>query len=38
MNIKKLTGISILIVALVMGCSGNYGKISKQNGTEKKLP
>lgn len=37
MNIKRLAGIFILIVALVMGCSGNYGKISKQNGTEEKI-
>jgi hypothetical protein len=33
----RLTGTVILIAALIMGCSGTYGKISKQSGTEKKV-
>jgi hypothetical protein len=37
MGIKRLAGIVILIVALVMGCSGTYGKLSKQTGTEDKM-
>jgi hypothetical protein len=37
MIINRLTGILILIVALVMGCSGTYGKLSKQTGTENKM-
>ncbi len=34
MDIKKLTGILILLLILIMGCSGNYGKVRKQTGTE----
>jgi hypothetical protein len=37
MNIKRLAVLAILIVALVMGCSGTYGKLSKQTGTEDKM-
>ncbi len=37
MNIKRIAGIVILIVAFIMGCSGTYGKISKQTGTEDKM-
>ncbi len=37
MNIRRLAGIVILILAFIMGCSGNYGKLSKQTGTEDKM-
>jgi hypothetical protein len=37
MNIKRLAGIVILIFTFIMGCSGTYGKIRKQTGTEDKM-
>jgi hypothetical protein len=37
MDIKKLAGLVILILILIMGCMGNYGKIRKQTGTEGKV-
>jgi len=37
MNFKKIPGMTILIFALVMGCSGTYGKISKQTGSGDKV-
>jgi hypothetical protein len=37
MNIKRLTGISILIVALVMGCSGNNGKLKALPESDSKI-
>jgi hypothetical protein len=37
MDIKKLAGLVILILILIMGCLGNYGKIRKQTGTESKV-
>lgn len=37
MNIKRLIGIAIVIFAFVIGCSGAYGKISKQSGTGDKV-
>jgi hypothetical protein len=37
MNIKRLAGIVILILILIIGCLGNYGKIIKQTGTENKM-
>ena len=37
MNIKRLAGILILIFAFIMGCSGTYGKIGKQNETLDKV-
>jgi len=37
MNIKRLAGIAIVILAFIMGCSGTYGKISKQTGTGDKV-
>jgi hypothetical protein len=37
MGIKRLAGIVILIVALVMGCSGNYGKLKTQNESKSKI-
>ena len=37
MNTKKLAGIVILILIFIMGCSGNYGKIRKQTGSEGKV-
>ena len=37
MNIKRLTGIAILFVVFVMGCSGTYGKMVRQNGTEDEM-
>ena len=36
MNIKRLTGILILIAALIMGCSGNYGKLKSQSADDSK--
>ena len=36
MNIKILAGITILIFAFIMGCSGNYGKFKRQAGSESK--
>lgn len=37
MDIKKLTGIAILIFVFVTGCSGTYGKIRKQAGNEEQI-
>ena len=37
MDTKKLAGIVILILIFIMGCSGNYGKIRKQTGSEGKV-
>jgi len=37
MNIKRFAGIVILIVILIMGCSGNYGKFKPQTETESKV-
>ncbi len=37
MNIKRLVGITIVIFAFVIGCSGTYGKIIKQSGTGDKV-
>ena len=37
MNSKRLAGLVILIVALVMGCSGNYGKVKPQSGSDSKV-
>ena len=37
MNIKQIAGIGILIFALVMGCSGNYGKVKPQSGSDSKV-
>jgi hypothetical protein len=37
MSIKKIAGIVILIVALVMGCSGTYANIKNQSGAESKV-
>ncbi len=37
MNIKRLAGIVILIFTFIMGCSGTYGKIRKQTGTEDEM-
>ena len=37
MNIQRLAGILILIVAFVMGCSGTYGKMNRQTGTEDEM-
>jgi hypothetical protein len=37
MDIKKLAGLVILILILIMGCLGNYGKIRKQTGIESKV-
>ena len=36
MNSKILTGITILILFLFMGCSGNYAKIKTQSETDSK--
>ena len=37
MDSKRLAGIAVLILALIMGCSGSYGNIRKQTGTEGKV-
>ena len=37
MNIKKLVGTAIVILAFIIGCAGNYGKIRVQKGTENKV-
>ena len=37
MNLKRLAGIVIQIVAFVMGCSGSYGKIKTQSKNESKI-
>ena len=40
MNLKQLAGIVVLIIALIMGCSGNtgnYGKVRKQTSNEDKI-
>ena len=38
MNIKRLVvGIVILIIAFIMGCSGNYANIKNQSGDESKV-
>ena len=37
MNIKEIAGIGILIFALVMGCSGNYGKFKPQSESDSKV-
>ena len=37
MNIKRLSGIVILIMALVMGCSGNSGKLKNQSENDSKI-
>jgi hypothetical protein len=37
MNINRLTGIVILILALIVGCSGTDGKITKQTDTSDKV-
>jgi hypothetical protein len=37
MNIKKMTGIAIILFALFVGCLGTYGKITKQTGSAPKV-
>jgi hypothetical protein len=37
MNIKQIAGIGILIFNLVMGCSGNYGKVNPHSGNYGKV-
>jgi hypothetical protein len=37
MNIRRLAGIAILIVALIMGCSGTYANIKNQSKDESKV-
>ena len=37
MNIKRFAGIVILIVIFIMGCSGNYGKVKPQSGSDSKV-
>jgi len=37
MNIQKSTGILILIIALIMGCSGRSANIKNQSGDESKV-
>jgi len=37
MNIKILAGIAILIFIFIMGCSGNYGKVKPQSGSDSKI-
>jgi len=37
MNIKQIAGIGILIFALVMGCSGTYGKFKRQSESESRV-
>ena len=37
MDIKKITGIVILIFIFIMGCSGNHGNIRKQADTDDKV-
>ena len=37
MDIKKLTGILILLFIFIMGCSGNNGKVRRQTGTKDTL-
>ncbi len=37
MNTNKVAFISFLIIALVMGCSRDYGTIRKQSGAENKM-
>ena len=37
MNIKRLAVLTILILALIMGCSGTYGTISKQSSADNKM-
>ena len=37
MEIKRLAGIAVLIFVFIIGCSGTYGKIRKQAGSEEKI-
>jgi hypothetical protein len=37
MDIKRFTGIFIIIAALIIGCSANYGQIKKQTGADVKV-
>ena len=37
MDIKRSTGLSILIFALILGCSGNYGKLKNQSADDSKI-
>ena len=37
MNIKRLAGILILLFAVMMGCSGNYGKVETQSEVDSKV-
>jgi hypothetical protein len=37
MNINRLAGIAILILVLIMGCSGTYANIKNQSGDESKV-
>jgi len=37
MNIKRLAGAAVVIFALIIGCSGTYGNISRQTGTGDKV-
>ena len=36
MNIKRFTGIVILLLTFTMGCSGNYGKLKTQSADDSK--
>ena len=37
MNSKNVVGIGILILAFIMGCSGNYGNLKTQSETDSKV-
>ncbi len=37
MNTKRFAGIVILILIFIMGCSGNYGKVKPQSGSDSKV-
>ncbi len=37
MNNKKLSGIVIVIIGIIVGCSGDYGLVRRQRPTDNKM-